>query len=117
MNHDDDRRAKGPDGPGGVAEAMNRVLAAERTALAEVDACRAESEKSLETARHEARAVLQRAERVAREIHARTERLATIRARRMVEAAHDAAASPDWERLLAEAVGRLATRMTGGSDA
>lgn len=117
MNHDDDRRAQGPDGPGGVAEAMNRVLAAERAALAEVDACRAESEKSLETARHEARAVLQRAERVAREIHARTERLATVRARRMVEAAHDAAASPDWEKLLADAVGRLAARMTGGSDA
>lgn len=117
MNHDDDRRAQGPDGPGGVAEAMNRVLAAERAALAEVDACRAESEKSLETARHEASAVLQRAERVAREIHARTERLATVRARRMVEAAHDAQASPDWEKLLADAVGRLAARMTGGPDA
>jgi len=54
---------------------------------------------------------------VAREIHARTERLATVRARRMVEAAHDAEASPDRETLLADAVGRLASRMTGGSDA
>ena len=117
MNHDDDRRAKGPDGPGGVAEAMNRVLAAERAALVEVSACRSESEKSLEAARREARAVLERAERVAREIHARTERLATVRARRMVEAAHDAEPSADWEKLLAAAVGRLAARMTGESDA
>ena len=117
MIHADDRRAKGPDGPGGVAEAMNRVLTAERAALAEVDACRAEAGKALEAARHEARAILERAEHVAREIHARTERLAATRARQMAESAQDRADGRESEELLQAAVKRLASRMTGGSDA
>jgi regulator of protease activity HflC (stomatin/prohibitin superfamily) len=115
--HADDRRAKGPDGPGGVAEAMNRVLAAERAALAEVDACRADAGKALEAARHEARAILERAERVAREIHARTERLAATRARQMAESAQDKRGDREPGELLEAAVERLAARMTGGSDA
>lgn len=117
MIRNDDKRASGPDGPGGVAEAMNRVLDAEREALAEVEACRVEAEKSLEAARHEARTILERAERIARDIHARTERLATTRARRMVEAAREEDNRGSRETLLESAVGRLAARMTGGSDA
>lgn len=117
MIHHDDRRASGPDGPGEVAEAMNRVLDAEREALAEVEACRVESDKSLEAARHEARSILERAERVAREIHARTERLATARARRIAEAARDDEDDRSRQNLLESAVSRLAARMTGGPDA
>jgi regulator of protease activity HflC (stomatin/prohibitin superfamily) len=112
-----DSRASGPDGPGGVAEAMNRVLDAERTALAEVEACRVEAEKSLEAARHEARTILERAERLAREIHARTEKLATARARRMVEAARGEEDPASRGSRLESAVTRLAARMTGGPDA
>jgi regulator of protease activity HflC (stomatin/prohibitin superfamily) len=113
----DDRRASGPDGPDGVAEAMNRVLDAERAALAEIEACRVEADKSLEAARHEARTILERAERIARNIHARTERLAATRARHMVEAARDDADNSSRENPLESAVRRLAVRMTGGSDA
>jgi vacuolar-type H+-ATPase subunit H len=115
--HADDRRAKGPDGPGGVAEAMNRVLAAERAALAEIAACRAEASRSLAAARHEARVILERAERVAREIHARTERLAATRARQMAESARGEEGGRNPEQRLEAAVQRLAARMTGGSDA
>lgn len=117
MIQNDDRRASGPDGPGGVAEAMNRVLDAERVALAEVEACRVEADKSLEAARHEARTILERAERVAREIHARTEKLATKRARRMVEAAREQEDPAGHGARLESAVARLAARMTGARDA
>jgi regulator of protease activity HflC (stomatin/prohibitin superfamily) len=113
----DDRRAGGPEGPAGVAEAMNRVLDAERKALAEVEACRLDAEKALEAARHEARTILERAERVAREIHARTEKLATTRARRMVEQAREVGDPASRETRLESAVNRLAALMTGAADA
>jgi len=113
----DDRRASGPGGPSGVAEAMNRVLAAERKSLAEVEACRVEADRSLEAARHEARTILERAERVAREIHARTERLATARARRMIEGAREDEDPRSRQSTLESAVNRLAARMTGAPDA
>jgi vacuolar-type H+-ATPase subunit H len=112
----DKREDRHPAG-GGVAEAMNRVLAAERAALAEVEACRREADKTLESARREARALLERAERVARDIHARTGRLAETRARQLRERwarEHEAAAAGD---VLAEALRRLAARMTGGGRA
>jgi len=100
-----------------IAEAMNRVLAAERAALAEVESCRAEADKALESARREARAILERAERVAGDIHARTGRLAEARARQLRERwdrEHGPAGQGD---LLEAALRRLAARMTGGSDA
>lgn len=102
---------------GGVAEAMNRVLMAEREALAELEACRAETEKTLEGARREARSLLERAERVAREVHGRTAQVAATRAQRIVEATRqgDRVAAPG--DALAAAVHRLASRMTGGDHA
>lgn len=115
-NKPDKREDRHPAG-GGVAEAMNRVLAAERTALADIEACRAEAEKTLEAARREARNVLERAERVARDIHARTGKLAEARARQLREhwaREHEAGASGE---ALSTALRRLAGRMTGGSDA
>jgi vacuolar-type H+-ATPase subunit H len=108
-----DKRGK-PDSTGsGVAAAMNRVLVAERDALADVENCRAEGEKTLEAARREARAILERAERVARDIHGRTERLAAARARRIADEVrgHDDPAGAGVQ--LATAVQRLAATMTG----
>ena len=102
---------------GGVAEAMNRVLAAERAALAEVEACRQEADRILEAARREAQGLLERSERVARDIHARTGQLAEARARQLCERwarEHEAAAQGD---AMAQALRRLAARMTGGGDA
>jgi regulator of protease activity HflC (stomatin/prohibitin superfamily) len=98
---------------GGVAEAMNRVLEAERAALAELRECQAEAARTLEAARREARAILERAERIARDIHGRTERLAAARARRLVEEAEQRQAERDPTDVLAAAATRLAGKMTG----
>lgn len=117
MGERPDRRVERQPADGGVAEAMNRVLAAERAALAEVEACRHEADKTLESARREAQALLERAERVARDIHARTGKLAEARARQLCERwarEHEAAARGD---ALAQALRRLAARMTGDGDA
>jgi len=103
--------------PGDVATAMNRVLEAEREALAELEACRAAADRTLEAARREARAILDRAERMSREIHSRTERLAAARALRISEAAAQEDARPRAADTLAAALERLAARMTGGGDA
>lgn len=117
MSDTPDKRAMRHSDPGGVAEAMNRVLAAERDALAEVEVCRLEAEKTLEAARREARTILDRAERVARDIHGRTERLAATRARRLVEAAREREDGKDPGDAIATAVERLAAAMTGAGDA
>ena len=103
--------------PGGVAEAMNRVLSAEREASAELEACRAEAEKTLEAARREARSLIERAEHLAREVHGRTERLAATRARHIVEAASRRQGDGNPAGTLAAAVRRLAARMTGDDHA
>jgi vacuolar-type H+-ATPase subunit H len=117
MGNRPDKREDRPPAVGGIAEAMNRVLAAERDALAEVEACRTEAERTLEAARREARVILERAERVARDIHARTGNLAETRAQQLRErwaSEHDAADPGDR---LSGAVQRLADRMTGNSHA
>jgi regulator of protease activity HflC (stomatin/prohibitin superfamily) len=112
----DPRDASAP-AAGGVAAAMNRVLTAERDALAELEACRSEADRTLEAARREARTVLERAERIARDIHGRTERLAAARAKRLSEAAAQEDARPAAGDPLAAALERLAARMTGAGDA
>jgi vacuolar-type H+-ATPase subunit H len=117
MGERPDRRVDRHPAGGGVTEAMNRVLTAERAALAEVEACRREADKTLESARREAQAILERAERVARDIHARTGRLAETRARQLRERwarDHEAAGAG---AVLAEALRRLAARMTGDGHA
>ena len=103
--------------PGSVAAAMNRVLEAEREALAELEACRAQADRTLEAARREARAILDRAERMSRDIHGRTERLAAARALRISEAAAQEDARPGVADTLAAALERLAARMTGADHA
>lgn len=105
------------DAPGSVAAAMNRVLTAEREALAELEACRTDAEKTLEAARREARSVLERAERVARDIHGRTERLAAARARQLIEETRRQPQKPGAADTLTAAVRRLAARMTGADHA
>ena len=56
----DDRQDRSANAPGGVAEAMNRVLAAERAALADLETCRQEADGVLEAGRREARSILDR---------------------------------------------------------
>jgi vacuolar-type H+-ATPase subunit H len=117
MGNKPDRRADRHPVGDGVAEAMNRVLAAERAALAEIEACREEAEKTLEAARREARAILERAERVARDIHARTGPHAEARARRLRERWAREHEPADPGDVLSGALQRLASRMTGSGDA
>lgn len=112
-----DRFAAAPATPGSVADAMNRVLTAERAAAAELDDCRAQADGRLASARREARAILEHAEHLAREIHGRTDRLARAHTRRLVEAAAARDPGRDREDPLQQAVVRLAARMTGGDHA
>lgn len=117
MSDSPDKRDDRAPASSGVAAAMNRVLTAEREALAELEACRSEADRTLEAARREARAILERAERIARDIHSRTERLASARARRLAEAAAQEDARPATDDPLATALERLAARMTGSGHA
>lgn len=111
-----DRDGANP-GAGGVAEAMNRVLAAEREALSAVAEAHAQSGRTLEQARREAHRLLDRAERLARQIHGRTAALAARHEALLVAAAEAAPACPDPGEVLDEALARLAARLTGGGDA
>ena len=97
-----------------VAQAMNRVLAAERDAQAAVKAARAEAEEIIAAARRQAREILDHRERLAQQVHGRTERVAAERAQRLFDdAVERAVASPaERESRLSEAVRRLAARLT-----
>jgi regulator of protease activity HflC (stomatin/prohibitin superfamily) len=101
---------------GSVAEAMNRVLGAEREAQAAVEEARQQAERTLEAARREARAILEHAERTARHIHGRTEKLAATHEALLIEAAEAQPACPDPGEVLDEALLRLAARIAGGED-
>lgn len=105
-----------PDTPH-VADAINRVLEAERATAAAIAAAQASAEARLEAARDQRRRILERArERIVR-LHERAQarlelRLAAMEADAAQQPAVDAA---DPGRLSAEAVARLACRLTGGS--
>jgi regulator of protease activity HflC (stomatin/prohibitin superfamily) len=96
-----------------VARAMNEVIAAERAALAAVDACRAAGARQVNAARLEARRIVDRAERIAQAIHARTERVAEARARAVALAAAQRPAPPE---ALDSAVERVASWLAGDRD-
>lgn len=100
-----------------VAEAMNKVLTAERDALAEIAECRTQAERILEAARREARLIDERAERLARDIHARTGPFAAAQGRRIAEQGLRRGHEHDGPQALAHAVERLVARMTGSGDA
>ncbi|MCU0975748.1 MAG: hypothetical protein MUC71_05475 [Steroidobacteraceae bacterium] len=102
---------------GGVAEAMTRVLTAEREAQEAIAAARVEAQRILEQARREARTLLERAERTAGQVHGRTGKLAALREAQLVAAAEAQPACPDPGTVLDEAIARLAVRLTGGGDA
>jgi regulator of protease activity HflC (stomatin/prohibitin superfamily) len=93
-----------------VAQAMNALIAAERAAVAAVEACRADCAREIAAARLEARRILDRAERIAQAIHARTERIAEARARAIVAGEPDAPAPPE---AVDSAVERVAMWLVG----
>jgi vacuolar-type H+-ATPase subunit H len=97
----------------GIAAAIERVLAAERAAVADVAECRAGCTARVADARLQARRRLERAERIAQAIHARTDAVATARAARAVS---DVRRRRDAEADIAELVARLAAELTGPGD-
>jgi len=96
----------------GVADAMRRVLAAEREADEAIARCRQECQAELESARLEAHRIIERAEQLAQAIHGRTERIATQRA---AQHRADLAEQPVTvnAEVFAAAIARLAERLTG----
>ena len=98
-----------------AAAAMEQVLRAEREAEAEQNRVRAEAAQSVERARDEARAIVNRAlERAARWQERHAQALAD-RVERMRARAAAAQGVDDIDLvLLAQAVERLAARLTGG---
>lgn len=99
-----------------VRQAMDRVLAAERAAQGEIDACRLDADRILAEAREQARHILETAQgRIAR-IHAASSRDTADRIRQMRrESARDRAAIEDEPSHLAavsRAAQELARRLT-----
>ena len=102
----------------GVDAAMERVLQAEQQARLAVEAAREEARRIGEQARGEARAVEERARlRLAHLRRAMAQRLqaelATVREQASALPAHEKPVEHEW-RALAEAVSRLAARLTTG---
>jgi cell division septum initiation protein DivIVA len=96
-----------------VAEAINRVLAAEREAAGALEAARRESEALIEDARAERRRLLERARRRSARLHA----AAQSRLERSLARLDRAATAPGTDiatlhELSDQAVARLARRLT-----
>ncbi len=99
--------------PAGAAAEIERVLAAERDAVAEVARCRARCTARLDEARIEARQLVERAEAVAQAIHARTERVAE---RRAAARLHATATRRPGPAELDAIVARVAARLVDDGD-
>jgi vacuolar-type H+-ATPase subunit H len=96
-----------------VAEAINRVLAAESEAAGAIATAERDAEKALEAARERRRQILESARRRASRLHARTQQ----RLRQAIEELASAAPAQEADlealrRLSSAAVERLATRLT-----
>ena len=96
-----------------VADAMERVLAAEREARAAIEVQRAACAARVEAARLQARAILAHAEALARSIHARTERVAQARAAALGQ---QVAATPPDAADVEAALVRVAAWLTDDGD-
>lgn len=99
--------------PAGIAAEIERVLAAERDAEADVQRCRARCAARVDEARIETRQRVERAEAVAQAIHARTEHIAERRAAALLLAA--APRTPGAAELDA-IVAHVAELLTDGGD-
>lgn len=99
-----------------VAQAMNRVLEAERSARAAIAECEVRMQASLEQARQVRRTILERAQRRIAALHIRTERSLERRTAQPPErhAASDPAAAPVVESAhLQAAIDAVIERLTG----
>ena len=100
-----------------VAEAINRVLSAEREAAGAIEAARLEAEQLIEAARAERRRLLERARQRSARIHAAAQsRLERSLAHLERSAAAPTAGLATLHELAAHAVARLARRLTAGGD-
>ncbi len=96
-----------------VAQAINRVLAAEREAAGAIEAARLEAEALIEAARAERRRLLERARQRAARLHAAAQsRLERALVRLDLGTAAPELDSGTLHDLTQQAVGRLARRLT-----
>ena len=96
-----------------VADAINRVLAAERDAAVAIAAAQGEAETLIEAARAERRRLLERARTRAARLHAAAEkRLERSLARLELGASASGVDLATLDELTQQAVGRLARRLT-----
>jgi regulator of protease activity HflC (stomatin/prohibitin superfamily) len=96
-----------------VAQAINRVLAAEREAAGSIKAAQLEAEKLIEAARAERRRLLERARLRAARLHAAAQsRLERSLARLDLGATAPGTDFASLHELTQQAVGRLARRLT-----
>lgn len=105
-------------GPAVIVEAMQRVLVAEREAEAGLDTARAEVDRQRGEAHEAARSIrLRTSERIRRLQIACTRWTAAEEERlRRLAAQHEASRPPLDDRLLDQAVDRLAAKLTGAGD-
>lgn len=98
-----------------VAQAINRVLAAERQAAGAIEAAQLEADALIEAARAERRRLLERARQRAARLHAAAQtRLERALARLDRGAATPGADFATLQELTVQAVARLARRLTAG---
>ena len=103
-----------------AAAAIDDVLVAETAARQAIEACRKEAEANVEAAREDARRIARLANARVSKLHARCDELVATRTREIRAAAREEAVRTELNdadrELLAEAVKRLAARLTRPGD-
>lgn len=97
--------------PTSVREAMDRVLASEREAQAQLETCRAEADQILARARDSVRRIQETTQRRISRIHAAANRATAARIRDMRRETSRKSAAIDYEPTQSEAVARAASRL------
>ncbi|MDH4031460.1 MAG: hypothetical protein OEU49_11475 [Chromatiales bacterium] len=109
---------RSPARPMSVREAMDRVLAAEREAQAQIESCRTDAERIQSDARDRARRIKETTQRRISDVHAASHRQTAARIREMRREAARLRAAIDYEPAQSTAVRKaaqnLARRLTSG---
>lgn len=100
-----------------VANAMNRVLEAERSARAAVADCESQMQALMEQARQQRRNILERAQKRVLALHARSAQSVARRAERILGPGETASVGQPVDRArLRAAIERLLERLTAAGD-
>lgn len=102
---------RSPDPPMSVREAMDRVLAAEREAQEQLEACQVEADRIIAAAREKTRGIQETTRGRIGRIHAASNRETAARIRSMRRETAKKSAAIDYEPTQSEAVARAARRL------